>query len=305
MINLKKFLAPQDLYIDLFKNLIQNKGPFYLSLTILLLIIWQSSQLFWSIFPKKILPKVINIPSSMVLTNSNSEPAIQSNLLINNIVDQHLFGKHAEENKSEVTNNEPNASIISDLKETKLNLSLNGVIHGKGISDSIAIISNSSDEEKIYSINDMIITGTTLHSVYSDQVILNSRNGLESLKLPKDNINKISNLNNYNNISTASVVPLKEFGTNLADTIRPTPYFVGGKQTGYRVYPGSDRKQFMTLGLISGDLITNVNGNSLEDPKEAMQIFQSIENDDKVTLTVIRNDESREILINSNQLKNK
>ena len=305
MINLKKFLAPQDLYIDLFKNLIQNKGPFYLSLTILLLIIWQSSQLFWSIFPKKILPKVINIPSSMVLTNSNSEPAIQSNLLINNIVDQHLFGKHAEENKSEVTNNEPNASIISDLKETKLNLSLNGVIHGKGISDSIAIISNSSDEEKIYSINDMIITGTTLHSVYSDQVILNSRNGLESLKLPKDNINKISNLNNYNNISTASVVPLKEFGTNLADTIRPTPYFVSGKQTGYRVYPGSDRKQFMALGLISGDLITNVNGNSLEDPKEAMQIFQSIENDDKVTLTVIRNDESREILINSNQLKNK
>jgi type II secretory pathway component PulC len=61
----------------------------------------------------------------------------------------------------------------------------------------------------------------------------------------------------------------------------------------------------MALGLISGDLITNVNGNSLEDPKEAMQIFQGIENDDKVTLTVIRNDESREILINSNQLKNK
>ena len=157
MINLKKFLAPQDLYIDLFKNLIQNKGPFYLSLTILLLIIWQSSQLFWSIFPKKILPKVINIPSSMVLTNSNSEPAIQSNLLINNIVDQHLFGKHAEENKSEVTNNEPNASIISDLKETKLNLDSNEILNprlnnspGKKNNTSRKIIKPSDQEIKLH-----------------------------------------------------------------------------------------------------------------------------------------------------------
>ncbi|HJL92633.1 MAG TPA: type II secretion system protein GspC [Woeseiaceae bacterium] len=301
MINLKKLLVPQDLYIDSFKDLIQNKGPIYLSLTALLLIIWQSSQLFWSIFPKKIQSMEINIPPSMSLADSKSETLTQPNILINNIVDQHLFGRHAEKSSSEVANNETDTSIISDLKETKLNLSLNGVIHGKGISDSIAIISNSSGEEEIYTINDMIITGTTLHSVYSDQVILNSRNGLESLKLPKDNINKISNLNNHNNITTTSIAPLKEFGTKLADTIRPTPYFVGGKQTGYRVYPGSDRKQFMALGLISGDLITNVNGNSIEDPRKAIEIFQSIENENKVTLTIIRNDESREILIDSNQ----
>jgi len=301
MINLKKMLALQDLDIDSFKNLIQSKGPLFITLTTLLLIIWQSSQLFWNLFPKKIRSMELNVPTAMSMTNNNNGRIIQSNNAINNIIGQHLFGRNAEENPSGIANTVPNVSIISDLKETKLNLSLNGIIHGKGISDSIAIISNGSDEEKIYSVNDMIVTGATLHSVYPDLVILNSRNGLESLKLPKDNINKITNPNSLNNISTISVAPLKEFGTKLADTIRPTPYFADGKQTGYRVYPGSDRKQFMALGLISGDLITNVNGESLEDPREAMKIFQSIENDRKVTLTIIRNDEAKEILIDSNQ----
>ena len=301
MINLKKMLAPQDLDIDSFKNLIQSKGPLFITLTTLLLIIWQSSQLFWNLFPKKIRSMELNVPTAMSMSNNNNGRIIQSNNAINNIIGQHLFGRNAEENPSGIANTVPNVSIISDLKETKLNLSLNGIIHGKGISDSIAIISNGSDEEKIYSVNDMIVSGATLHSVYPDQVILNSRNGLESLKLPKDNINKITNPNSLNNISTISVAPLKEFGTKLADTIRPTPYFADGKQTGYRVYPGSDRKQFMALGLISGDLITNVNGESLEDPREAMKIFQSIENDRIVTLTIIRNDESKEILIDSNQ----
>ena len=301
MINLKNLLVPHDFNIDSYKILIQNKGPLYLTLTIVLLIIWQSSQLFWNIFPKKIQRVDIDTPSSMLLTNNDNKPNIQTNNFTDNILNQYLFGRHIEENTSEKEYDEPSTSIIANLKETKLNLSLNGVIHGKDTSVSIAIISNNSDEEKIYSINDMIITGTTLHSIYSDQVILNSRNGLESLKLPKNNINKISSLNNNKNISTIGILPLKGFGTKLADTIRPTPYFAGGKQTGYRVYPGSDRKQFMALGLISGDLITNVNGKSLVDPREAMKIFQSIEDESKVTLTVIRNDESREIIISSNQ----
>ena len=90
----------------------------------------------------------------------------------------------------------------------------------------------------------MIIPGTSLHSVYSEQIVLNTRNGLESLSLPKEKTNYIEK----QNTSKQELTPLKEFGTNLADTIRPTPYFSSGKQVGYRVYPGSDRKKFMSLG---------------------------------------------------------
>ncbi len=60
----------------------------------------------------------------------------------------------------------------------------------------------------------------------------------------------------------------------LSDVIRPTPYFVNGQQSGYRVYPGRNRQQFSDLGLRPGDLIKDVDGQALTDPTQAMQIFQ-------------------------------
>ena len=57
----------------------------------------------------------------------------------------------------------------------------------------------------------------------------------------------------------------------------------------------------MALGLISGDLITNVNGKSLQDTQEAIAIFQKLEKDTQVALTIIRNNTSQEIVIRSNQ----
>jgi type II secretory pathway component PulC len=57
----------------------------------------------------------------------------------------------------------------------------------------------------------------------------------------------------------------------------------------------------MSLGLMSGDLIVNINGLELDDPMKAMSIFQNIENDSQVTLTIIRNENPTEIFINSDQ----
>ena len=102
-------------------------------------------------------------------------------------------------------------------------------------------------------------------------------------------------------ISKTTIAPLSQFGTKLADTIRPTPYFSDGAQLGYRVYPGSNRKQFMSLGLLSGDLITNVNGVALNDAQKAMTIFQEIENENQVSLTIIRNNETQKINISTSQ----
>ena len=77
--------------------------------------------------------------------------------------------------------------------------------------------------------------------------------------------------------------------SQLADVIRPTPYFVDGQQQGYRVYPGRNRQQFAALGLRPGDLIKDIDGQALTDPTEAMRIFQSLDNADQVSVTVERN----------------
>jgi len=77
---------------------------------------------------------------------------------------------------------------------------------------------------------------------------------------------------------------------------------VGGQQQGYRVYPGRNRRQFAALGLRPGDLIKDVNGASLTDPQQAMEIFQSLGTSDQVTVTVERNGQQQVLTLTTSQL---
>ena len=90
--------------------------------------------------------------------------------------------------------------------------------------------------------------------------------------------------------------------SKLADIIRPTPYFVNGQQSGYRVYPGRNRQQFAALGLRPGDLIKDIDGQSLTDPTRAMQIFQSLGTSEQVTVTVERNGQPQTVILKTSQL---
>ena len=69
------------------------------------------------------------------------------------------------------------------------------------------------------------------------------------------------------------------------------------------MYPGRNRKQFTALGLRPGDLIKDIDGQSLTDPTQAMQIFQSLGNADQVSVTVERNGQAQIIILKTSQLE--
>jgi general secretion pathway protein C len=269
----KKIKQLKNLNINLFIHLLNNNGPFLLSVLILSVIAWQSSQLFWTLYPNQRIINNINTPVVMSENKTQSSSTnYQSNTVIKNIIAQNLFGDYKKINMGTENRNSISQPDFGDIKETQLTLLLKGTVYGDNELPSLAIITNNSNEEKVYSVNEMIAPGILLHSVFADQIIISNNNE-----------------------------PLNQFGTKLADTIRPTPYFSNGAQLGYRVYPGNNRKQFMSLGLLSGDLITNVNGVPLNNAQEAMVIFQQIENKNEVTLTIIRNNKSQKINITTGQ----
>jgi general secretion pathway protein C len=68
------------------------------------------------------------------------------------------------------------------------------------------------------------------------------------------------------------------------------------------VYPGRDRQQFAALGLRPGDLIKDIDGQALNDPEQAMQIFQSLDSADQVSVTVERNGQPQVIVLSTSQL---
>lgn len=308
---LKKYYQFDNFNINLLVRILQKKGPFFASAIILIIVIWQSAKLFWTLYPNQQIMKNINIPSVM-LANQTSVNSIanQPNKIAANIINQNLFGQYTNNTNNTQNSNIINQPAIENLKETQLTLLLKGTVSGNNGPPSLAIISNNSDEEKVYSINDLVAPGISLHSVYADQIIIDNNNELEVLKLPKELVentptvirnSRVNKRTSVTQISKTAIAPLSQFGTKLADTIRPTPYFSDGAQLGYRVYPGSNRKQFMSLGLLSGDLITNVNGVALNDAQKAMTIFQEIENENQVSLTIIRNNESQKISISTSQ----
>ena len=308
---LKKYYQFDNFNINLLMRILQKNGPFFASAIISIIVIWQSAKLFWVLYPNQQIMKNINIPSVM-LANQTSVNSIanQPNKIAANIINQNLFGQYTNNTNNTQNSNIINQPAIENLKETQLTLLLKGTVSGNNGPPSLAIISNNSDEEKVYSINDLVAPGISLHSVYADQIIIDNNNELEVLKLPKELIentptvirnSRVNKRTSVSQISKTTIAPLSQFGTKLADTIRPTPYFSDGAQLGYRVYPGSNRKQFMSLGLLSGDLITNVNGVALNDAQKAMTIFQEIENENQVSLTIIRNNEPQKINISTSQ----
>ena len=68
------------------------------------------------------------------------------------------------------------------------------------------------------------------------------------------------------------------------------------------MYPGRNRQQFAALGLRPGDLIKDIDGQSLTDPTQAVQVFETLGTADQVTLTVERNGEPQSIILKTSQL---
>ena len=176
---------------------------------------------------------------------------------------------------------------------------------------SIAIIADGSNDEKVYTVGSPVAFGATLHAVYADRVVLNEKGVLTNLKLPKE-FPAGTPTRTRRNTTTSSRSAVRSESlqavvaqnvSKLADVIRPTPYFVNGQQQGYRVYPGRDRAQFAALGLRPGDLVKDIDGQSLTDPSQAMQVFQSLGSADQVSVTVERNGQPEVIVLTTSQLE--
>lgn len=278
--------------------------PAWVSLVIVVLIGWQLAQVAWMLVPGPAAGVPVMIPRQAAELSASTDAVAASET----IAGAHLFGA-ADANDAPVAPVEE----LDDLAETNLrNLTLRGTIASDRKEFSIAIIANSGNEEKVYTVGDAVASGASLHAVYADRVVLNENGELTNLSLPREFANSRS---------TAAVRPVSYRQTEelqeqdqsiqavvaqnvsrLADVIRPTPYFVNGEQQGYRVYPGRNREQFAALGLRPGDLIREIDGQSLSDPTQAMQIFQSLGTASQVSVTVDRDGNPETIVLSTDQL---
>jgi general secretion pathway protein C len=276
--------------------------PKWVALLLVIAIAWQLARIIWMLVPGSGAEDPITVsPAERRAAAVAGQAADGAD--VEAIAAAHLFGEAGAEAP-------PPQETVAELEETRLNLSLKGTIAANDAARSIAIIADTRNEEKIYSIEDAVVPGTTLHAVYTDRVVLNRSGVLEVLRLPQDfpaSSAPVRRSTPAVSRTTEANPTIQEVvsanATKLADVIRPTPYFVAGQQQGYRVYPGRDRRQFAALGLRPGDLIKEIDGAALTDPQQAMQIFQNLGTADQVSVTVERNGQPEVLVLSTSQLE--
>jgi general secretion pathway protein C len=277
--------------------------PPLVSLLLVILIGWQIARMIWMLMPGSAVGVAVPLPDTLPQAASTSRTSLD----VAAIANSHIFGVADAESERPALLVAPD----DDLADTRLvNLVLNGTVASEIPNYSVAIISDSGNDQEVYIIGDSVGNNATLHAVYADRVVLNENGVLTNLKLPREFKDVPASSNRRATTSTRQQLDnsgsiqavVTQNLSKLTDVIRPTPYRVQGQQVGFRVYPGRDRKQFAALGLRPGDIIKDIDGQSLTDASQAMQVFQSLGTADQVTVTIDRNGQTESLTLKTSQL---
>lgn len=278
--------------------------PPWISLLLVIAIGWQIANIVWSLVPGTSAGDAVQAPASLPVATSGGGGTRAD---VQAIADNHVFGEADAEAAPVII-----PAADENLSDTRLtNLVLKGTIASAIPEFSVAVIADGTAEQRVYAIGDSVGSGATLHAVYSDRVVLNENGALTNLRLPIDFPQSSStavrratattrqaarNSNSLQNVVAENL-------TQLSDVIRPTQYRgADGQLAGFRVYPGRNRQKFAALGLRPGDLVKDINGQPLNDPTQAMQVFQSLGQTDEVTVTIERNGQEQSLVLNTGQL---
>lgn len=85
-----------------------------------------------------------------------------------------------------------------------------------------------------------------------------------------------------------------------ASIIRATPYFESGHQRGYRLYPRSDPAPYEKLGLEPGDLLLEVDGQPMAEPRAHVRFFERLDTGMPVAVKIWRGAELIELTLQLN-----
>jgi general secretion pathway protein C len=275
---------------------LQASGPKSLSLVFGALILLQLLQIGYSLLSKPLRTPQPVLPAPALR-------AQRSGVDVQTVIAAHLFGVPVTDPSTQDPENAPRSSA---------NLLLAGTIATQDPKRGVAIISDGGAPSKVYSVGERI-GGAALHSVYLDHVILDRGGALETLLLPRQlppngRVTAGRRFTGGDPRTVAAVDNIRRMvqqDPGILDQVMHTVASydnAAGKLRGFRAYPGRNRAIFAKLGLKPGDLVTAINGTPLDDPQRSLDVFNTIQTSDRVTVTVERGGQRQDITLNIAQV---
>ncbi|MGK0500143.1 MAG: general secretion pathway protein C [Oceanicoccus sp.] len=258
-----------------------------------------------------------DIPVGAVIA-SNGQQAVAVDIA--ELQASNLFGA-AGDNPPIVEQATNDDDIAFNATKTRLQLSLEGVVYTPDKDQAMAVIVYKGKQDQ-YFIGDKLPVDSTvsLERVLVDHVILNNAGRYESLWLYEDEKkSSVATASPSTPRSASSVVidkrrdrqatslaqgyrdRLYKNPSSLAEVLRISPAQKDGQIVGYRVSPGRDRQQFSQLGFKGNDIVTSINGITLDEPSKALEIYKLMRTAKEATFTVDRNGQPVEVLVSLNE----
>lgn len=97
-------------------------------------------------------------------------------------------------------------------------------------------------------------------------------------------------------LSRASMNSLFEDSSKLARTARVIPQMKDGKMVGMKLFAIRAKSPLASLGLKNGDTVTQVQGQSITSPDEALKVYAELKNAKKVEITLERQGQPMKIV---------
>ncbi len=251
------------------------------SLLLVIACAWLMVEITWMFFPQG--------DDTLSVAQQKTQPRINNQSQKNN------FRKLTSANIFGVSN----AAVVqnqTDVPETRLNLTLKGVLAAMPMKMASAIIAQGKKgKEDIYGIGDKMPNGVIIKEIHPEHVVLERSGRLETLKLQKiSGVGKVKSSSRYRRGSPEAA--LKQIRSNIlknptsfGDYALPVVVKENGRQIGYRLQPQAKGDLLAELGIEKNDVITQINGVKLDKPQNGISALRKLSTARNVSIVVKRN----------------
>lgn len=279
---------------------------------LLVMLTYLLAELTWRLIPR---PEALP-PPPPPREQANATTSSQAAIKTRDIARWHLFGE------KELIQT-PVVPQVSEMPETKLKLELRGIFASDDPTKGGAIIADPQKEESFYMVGAQLPGNATLKEIYSDRIVLMRNNQFETLRLPKESLElggeQAAGQPRSEPFTSPPPPPamgaplnsgasLREYRDalinepqRLADMIHIEPISEANQFTGYKIQPGNDASFFSRFGLQPGDIVTAVNGVTLDTPAKGLNVLRSLSDANELRIELKRNGELKSFVINMNE----
>lgn len=267
--------------------------PTFVNAIIVVMIGLTAARLFWLLWPQADLPATAG---PAVHRQGPAAAPVDMDV----IAAAHLFGEKAAGGFAASGGPEIRAP------ETRLDLTLTGIVSSYSGERSWALIRSGRGEQKPYAVGDTVAGGVKLHAIYANRVILDRNGRYETLTLEYEKgsagVQRAPRDERVAGDAAQRLSAIRREVLNdpskISQYIRLQPARREGNLIGYRIYPAGARDLFGELGLKRGELVTAVNGVELDDASGNMEVLRTLSQAASVSVTLESGGERRTMTVN-------